>query len=343
MLGSLMKVAGVLVAVGGFYVAGSTVAQSSPGASGSAMERADVRLTWKYKGEHAPLFVAVEKGYYAAQGLDVHLAEGSGAETVVKLIANGTENIGFGPATAVAEAISKGLPLEVIAVYQPALPIGIISFPSVPLKTPKDLEGKKLGLAANETFTSLVVPFLKLNHVDPDKVTRVVLDYSSRNTLFMAHKLDMMSTYLDTDVPIIEKKTGIKFNEMAISNFGMKLLGDCFFVNTHYAKSHGALLRKLLAGTAQGYAEARRNPAAAAGMLAKHMTIGGDPNVLAAQLKETLAAIPVATDKPYGWQDRALWRSNLALLMNAGVIKTAFAVDRYFTNKYLPNGRSPGH
>ena len=50
-----------------------------------AAEKVTVRFTWKLKGEYAPLFVALDKGYYKAEGLDVDLAEGSGAQTVLKL------------------------------------------------------------------------------------------------------------------------------------------------------------------------------------------------------------------------------------------------------------------
>ena len=52
-----------------------------------AAEKVTVRFTWKLKGEYAPLFVALNKGYYKAEGLDVDLAEGSGAQTVLKLLA----------------------------------------------------------------------------------------------------------------------------------------------------------------------------------------------------------------------------------------------------------------
>ena len=80
----------------------------------------------------------------ADAGQVVDLAEGSGAETVVKMIGLGTDKIGYGPATVVAEAINQGLPAEIVAVYQPAVPIGIASFPDIPLKTPKDIEGRTL-------------------------------------------------------------------------------------------------------------------------------------------------------------------------------------------------------
>jgi NitT/TauT family transport system substrate-binding protein len=43
-----------------------------------AREKVEMRFTWQFKGEHTPLFMALEKGFYADEGLDVQLAEGSG-------------------------------------------------------------------------------------------------------------------------------------------------------------------------------------------------------------------------------------------------------------------------
>src|SRR5438309_10502690 len=79
-----------------------------------APEKVTVRFTWKLKGEYAPLFVALDKGYYKSEGLDVDLAEGSGAQTDLKLLASGNDKFGYGPAVSAATALSQGLPVKVI-------------------------------------------------------------------------------------------------------------------------------------------------------------------------------------------------------------------------------------
>src|ERR1041385_7155685 len=86
-------------------------------AYGQSLEKLTVRFTWKLKGEYAPLFVALDRGYYKAEGIDMELAEGSGAQTVLKLLASGTEKFGYGPAVSAATAISQGLPVKVVALY----------------------------------------------------------------------------------------------------------------------------------------------------------------------------------------------------------------------------------
>src|SRR5215475_14212567 len=103
-------------------------------AYGQSLEKVTVRFTWKLKGEYAPLYVALEKGYYKAEGLDVSLSEGNGAQNVLKALAAGNENFGYGPAVAAAQAVSQGLPVKVVALYQTSAPMAVIAFPDTPLK-----------------------------------------------------------------------------------------------------------------------------------------------------------------------------------------------------------------
>jgi NitT/TauT family transport system substrate-binding protein len=314
---------------------GPTAAQNLRANSPGPTQKVVVRFTWKLKGEFAPLFVALDKGYYAAEGLDVELAEGSGAETVVKLIGAGTDKIGYGPATVIAEAVNQGLPVEVIAVYQPSVPIGLVSFPDVPLSKPTDLEGKKLGTVTGETFGNMLEPFAKLNHVDLSKVTVVRMDGAARNAQFLLRKLDVASVYLNNEKPIFEKKAGVKFNVINIGDFGLKLLGASFFVNRTFAEQQPDLLRKLLRATAKGYLDAKRDVAGAVAIMSNHMTVKLDRDVLEQEVRETLDATPVPKDIPLGWQSAEAWKSNLDLLKATNSIQTVRDLQSYYTNAYL--------
>jgi NitT/TauT family transport system substrate-binding protein len=305
------------------------------GSTASAAQKLVVRFTWKLKGEFAPLFVALDKGYYAAEGLDVDLAEGSGAETVVKMIGAGTDNIGYGPATVIAEAVSQGLPVEVIAVYQPSVPIGLVSFPDVPLATPKDLEGRKLGTVLGETFGNMLAPFAKLNRVDLSKVTVVRMNNAARNAQFLLRKLDVASVYLNNEKPLFEKKAGVKLNTMKIADFGLKLLGASFFVNRNFAEQNPQALRKLLRATARGYLDAKNDVTGAAAIMDKYMKVKLDRDVLEEQVRATLDATPVTEGAPLGWQEAKAWKSNLDLLRATNSIQSVKDLPTYYTNKYL--------
>lgn len=303
--------------------------------AGAMKEKVKVRFTWKLKGEYAPLFVALDKGYFAAEGLDVELAEGQGAQTVLRLLAAGTEQIGYGPAVAAAQAVSQGMPVKVAALYQTKAPMGVISFPDVPLNGPKDLEGKRIGISVGETFTDMLAPFTKINNVDLSKITRIQMDNSARTGQFLTRNVDVMSVYLSNELPVLEKKTGVKFNVMRVSDYGLNLLGASYYVSNEFAKEKPQVVAKLVKATNKGYADAMEDPNGAAKIMGKYMKVKQDPDVLAAQVKATVESTNAPTGKPIGWQEESHWKTQLDLLMTTGAIKERKDLSLYYTNQFL--------
>src|SRR5205814_7945425 len=233
-------------------------------------EKVTVRFTWKLKGEYAPLYVALEKGYYKAEGLDVQLSEGNGAQNVLKALAAGNESFGYGPAVAAAQAVSQGLPVKVVALYQTSAPMGVIAFPDTPLKGPKDLEGKRLAISVGETFGDMIRPFARVNNVDLGQVQLIQMDASARTMQFLTRKIDVMSVYLSNELPQIEKRAGVKFNVIKVTDFGLNVLGSAMYVSNELAEQSPDTVKKLLRATAKGYRDAMANPKEAAWIREKH-------------------------------------------------------------------------
>jgi NitT/TauT family transport system substrate-binding protein len=311
------------------------VCPASQQAAAQAPDKLTVRFTWKLKGEYAPLFVALDKGYYKAEGLDVDLAEGSGAQTVLKLLAGGNEKFGYGPAVSAAQAISQGLPVKVVALYQTRAPMGVISFPDVPLRTPKDLEGKKLAISVGETFGDMLGPFCRINHIDIDKIQRIQMDASARSTQFLTRKIDVMSVYLSNELPQLEKRVGVKFNLLSVSDFGLNLLGASMIVANAFAEQNPETVKKLLRASAKGYRDSMAAPKEAARLMAKYMKVPEDPDVLEQQVEATVVSTNAPQGKPLGWQDRTDWQSNLSLLKETGGIAEVKDLGAYYSNDYL--------
>jgi len=304
-------------------------------ACAQAAQKVTVRFTWKLKGEYAPLFVALDKGYYTSEGLDVDLAEGSGAQTVLKLLAGGNEKFGYGPAVSAAQAVSQGFPVKVIALYQTRAPMGVISFPEVPLKTPKDLEGKRLAISVGETFGDMLGPFTRINHVDMSKIQRIQMDASARSAQFLTRKIDVMSVYLSNELPQLEKRAGVNFNVLRVTEYGLNLLGASMIVGEAFADNNATTVRKLLRATAKGYRDAMADPKQAAGIMAKHMKVPEDPDVLDKQVEATVISTNAPAGKPLGWQESADWEANLSMLMETGGISEVRPLGAYYTNDYL--------
>jgi NitT/TauT family transport system substrate-binding protein len=298
-------------------------------------EKVTVRFTWKLKGEYAPLFVALEKGYYSAEGLDVQLSEGNGAQNVLKALAAGNEKFGYGPAVAAARAVSQGLPTKVVALYQTSAPMAVIAFPDTPLQGPKDLEGKRLAISVGETFGDMIHPFTRINNVDLGKIQLIQMDASARTTQFLTRKVDVMSVYLSNELPQIEKRAGVKFNVIKVTDFGLKVLGSSMYVSNVFAEQKPDTVKKLLLATAKGYRDAMANPREAAKIMARHMAVPEQPDVLEQQVEATVVSTNAPAGQPIGWQAEADWRGNLELLKETGDIVDVKPLNSYFSNAYL--------
>src|SRR5882757_1375220 len=317
----------LIVAAGGLLLATGTWQP----AHAQTTEKLTVRFTWKLKGEYAPLFVALDKGYYRAEGLEVDLAEGSGAQTVLKLLASGNEKFGYGPAV----SVRQGLPVKVVALYQTKAPMGVISFPDVALKSPKDLEGKRLAISVGETFGDMLAPFTRINNVDISKIQQIQMDASARTAQFLTRKIDVMSVYLSNEWPQIEKRAGVKFNVLRVSDFGLNLLGASIIVGNAFAEQNPQTVKKLLRATAKGYRDAIADPKAAAKTMAKYMKVPEDPEVLDRQVEATVLSTNAPPGKPIGWQEAADWQANLTLLKETGGQPEIKPLNAYYTNEYL--------
>jgi NitT/TauT family transport system substrate-binding protein len=231
--------------------------------------------------------------------------------------------------------VSQGLPIKVVALYQTSTPMAVIAFPDTPLQGPKDLEGKRLAISVGETFGDMIHPFTRINNVDLAKIQLIQMDASARTTQFLTRKVDVMSVYLSNELPQIEKRAGVKFNVVKLTDFGLNVLGSSMYVSNAFAEQKPDTVKKLLLATAKGYRDAMANPREAAKIMARHMAVPEQPDVLEQQVEATVATTNAQAGQPIGWQAEADWRANLELLKETGDVVEVKPLNSYFSNAYL--------
>src|SRR5215471_486126 len=89
-------------------------------------EKFQFRLNWTLYGEHAPFFVALDKGFYKAEGLDVEILEGSGSTTVAQLVANQTNPVAYVDAATMMRGVGAGMPIKAVGVTLQQSPMSFI-------------------------------------------------------------------------------------------------------------------------------------------------------------------------------------------------------------------------
>src|ERR1051325_7062757 len=130
-------------------------------------------LDFKFEGPAAPFVVAIDKGYFKAEGLDVTIDPAGGSLEPINRVASGTYDMGFGDINSLIkfrDANPNNAIKAVFMVYnKPAF--SIVGRKSRGATKPKDLEGRKLGApAADGAFAQWKI-FVKANDIDASKVT----------------------------------------------------------------------------------------------------------------------------------------------------------------------------
>ena len=273
----------------------------SGAASAQALEAVSVRLDWLAGAYHAPLFVAKERGFFEAQGLDVELGNGQGSISTLQVIGGGNGDIGLANLSALAMASSRGVPVIAIAGVMQRAPEAVISLESSGIRTPKDLEGKRWGAVAGDEAQRLFTAFAAVNGVDTSKIRKINLNHSAAITSLLNGDVDFVCAWALQDGLKIAQVKPIG-QPMLFADSGLNTLGTSIFVTRATLERRGDMLRRFMIAVRQGAEAVAQDPNAGVEAIMR-----ARPESMREVLTAEIAAVPQylhtknSEGKPFGW------------------------------------------
>jgi ABC-type nitrate/sulfonate/bicarbonate transport system substrate-binding protein len=217
-----------------------------------------LRLPWVENVEDAGSYIADTYGYYKAAGFSSFTLIGGGptAPPVETDLVAGKALFGISAPDLTASAVVKGAPVKIIgAQFQKSL-FALVSMASKPIRTPRDMIGKKIGVAAlNETVWAA---FLKANHINPASITTVPVQFDP--TPLTTGAVDGWVGYI-TDEPIVLRLKGFKVHTFLLADYGYPLAGDVYVVTGTTIKEHRDAVKAFLGAEIRGWKKALADPA----------------------------------------------------------------------------------
>lgn len=290
------------------------------------------RADWTFKAVHAPVFLALERGYYAKEGLDLQFLAGSGSANAVKSVGSKSDSFGLADAAVLARAVGEGSPVKSIAVIQQANPIAIAA--RADIKAPKDLEGKVLVTTAATGPAQFFPIFARGAGFDASKVTIANVAGNAQISTFIAGRGDAVTVYTNNELPLLQARTPDKtYTVFRYADFGVVLLNQAILAHNDTIAQNPELVRKFLRATLKGYEDTAKTPAAAVDAFLKANPTT-ERALLERQLAESLALLrtPASKDKPIGWSAESDWVATLDRLEKELGMKNRLAPAAYYTN-----------
>lgn len=147
-------------------------------------EKLTVLLDWFVNPDHAPLFVALEKGYFRDRGLDVEFIAPANPNDPPKLVAAGKADIAVSYQHQHQMQVSQGLPLTRIATLVATPLNSLVVLADGPIRSIADLKGKTVGYSVGGFETALLKVMLRKEDLSLDDVKLVNVNFSLSPSLF---------------------------------------------------------------------------------------------------------------------------------------------------------------
>jgi NitT/TauT family transport system substrate-binding protein len=329
----------------GDKTAAPTTASSPQTSSTDKKEKQKIRVQLPFLKQSldAPLIWAIEKGYFAEEGLDVTYERGFGNADTISKLGTGKYDMAFSDVYNAMEFNDKNPNDKILAVafYQNKAPFSIVTFKANGIKTPADLVGKKLGAPAGDGPRKLFPLFAKEIKIAPDSVTWDTMEPKLRETFLLQGKVDAVSGFYTSVIPSLIKggKTMDDIQIFFYDEFGLDFYGNGILVKQDFMTKNPDAIKAFLKAYFRGMQEVVKDPTAALDLV-----VSTDQSKLmdreAEKLRPKLAiermyVTPEVEAAGFGGADMKRLEKSINQTVEGFKLKPVTVAD-VFTDKFLP-------
>jgi NitT/TauT family transport system substrate-binding protein len=284
------------------------------------------QLSWLHSAQFAGSYIALDRGWWAEEGLEVALLPGGPNAPVEPPVVAGTALVGISAADYTAAAVEQGAPFKILGVAMQKNPFVIASLAANPVNVPADLAGKRIGMALANT--PVLQALCTLNGVDINAIEIVPTQYSAQPLI--AGEVDCLLCW-ETDLPVAMDIQCIENVTMLMADHGYAVHSQTYIATEDSLANRRAELVALMKGEVRGWDAYRENTDAAAELtLAMFPDAGLD---LATQKLQAARQVPLMfsdlTDaNGFGWWTDETVAANIETLALLGRTVTPDLWDR---------------
>jgi NitT/TauT family transport system substrate-binding protein len=310
--------------------------------SASAQTKVKFALDWIPGATHGAFFVALQKGYYKAEGLDVTIDRGKGSAEVVRQLAAGTYDMGFPDINVVMDFDSKnpdqGFP--VLMIGHEEAPAAIMMLKSSGITEPKQLNGKKLGSAANDSTFKLFPIFASKTGIDPASMQIQYIEPGLREVLLAQGKVDAIPGQVFNSLLELQAKGVAKDNisYFMYKDYGLELYGNSIAASRTFLKEHPDAVKGFLRATLKGFKDVAKDPEIAVKAALTYEPLL-NPDIEREKLRIALECCfitPNVKKDGFGDVNRERLQNTISLISKAYNLPRQPALEEVFDGSYLP-------
>ena len=312
-------------------------------AASFAQTKIKMVLNWKYQGPQAWFFVAQDKGYFKAEGLDVELDQGEGSSAPIAKVASGAYDAGFGDINALIDFAAKRpteAPVGVYMLYNTP-PFTIAVKKDSPIRTPKDLEGKTIGGPANDGALKLFPAFAKAAKLEASKIAINNMAPNLREQMLIRGQVDGVFGYINTiyfsaKLVGLDPEKDLRF--INYGDFGLDLYSNTVLFSRNFVRDNPKAVQGFLKALNRAIVDTVANPEMAMDSLMKREPLlkrDVEKERLVATLKEEMSH-PEIAKIGLGDVDSVRLKRSIGVVVEANQLTRTPLPEEVFNRSFLP-------
>jgi len=294
--------------------------------SASGSEKVTLQLRWFHQFQFAGYYAALEKGFYADEGLEVRIEQGGEGRDPVKRVLSGEADFGVTNSEILLHRL-KGQTLVVVAVIFQHSPLILLTYANSHVYTPQDLVGRRVMMMPGTRDVEILamlqsegIPFESIRHVEAKFRVEDYLDKS-----ISAH-----SAYI-TNQPYYLKEKKFPFRIIYPAKYGIDFYGDCLFTSERMVHDNPELVKRFRKASLAGWDYAMSNKEEIIQLIiSKYKTWKSDGHLRfeAEQMEKLILSGVIET----GHINPGRWKQIADTFVKLGMIRPGYSLDGFIFN-----------
>jgi NitT/TauT family transport system substrate-binding protein len=288
-------------------------------------------LTYIPNIQFAPVYVAIDQGFFADEGLDVNLFYGNEAD-LVALVGSGNQSFMIASGEQILLSRAQGVPVVYVAEWYQDYPVGVVSLAEKGILEPSDLKGKMIGIPG--LYGASYIGFEALRHSAQLSDT----DYQLNSIGFaqveslVAGQADAAVVYVANEPTILRSK-GYAVNLIRVSDY-LELIGNGLVTNEMLIKSNPGLVQSMVNALIKGILFTYNNPEKAY-EISKAFVENLATEENAVQMEILTASMDLWQIEQPGVSSESGWSNMQQLLLDIGILSAPIELEKAYTNEFV--------
>ncbi|MGN6461310.1 MAG: ABC transporter substrate-binding protein [Pseudolabrys sp.] len=301
----------------------------------------DVKFTLDFisLGRHAPWYVALGKGYFKEEGLNVTILPSKGTADAIRAVATGASEFGFIDVLSLVAAGSAGSTVKIVAASYQKPPYCVFSLnPGANIDSAKKLTNLELGTSSASFVPRIWAAIMEMNGIDSKTMKVVNIDPAARVPMLASRKVASIDLFMMSEPAIRRAVPDAKPVCLFAGDLGLDIYANSIGVNADFLKKNPDAVKKFVRAPARGWKDTFANPDEATKIQLQYVK-ALDPQIVKEELEilKRIALTPEVQKDGFGIITPEKMRRTVDFInKNIEVSGDRLTADQVYVPGYLP-------